>query len=90
MKKTNNIFNEQTKNNIQILFDKSVRYRLIDEYGLNCYEENENGLLLSLDYAKKDYVFNWVLGFGDKAEILSPLEVRAKFAKIVKDIFYKY
>ena len=61
------IFNEQNKqNNIQIRFDKSVRFRLIEEYGLNCYEENENGLLLSLDYTNKDYVFNWAWGSGTK------------------------
>jgi len=88
--KTNDIFNEHNKNNIQILFDKSVRFRLVDEYGPNCYEENENGLLLSLDYTKKDYVFNWILGFGDKAEILSPSEIRAEFAEVVKNIFCKY
>jgi len=45
------------QNNIQIRFDKSVRFRLIEEYGLNCYEENENGLLLSLDYTNKGYIF---------------------------------
>ena len=90
MLKSNDIFNEQNKNNIQILFDKSVRFRLIDEYGLNCYEENENGLLLSLDYTKKEYVFNWVLGFADKAEILSPLGVREEFAEVTKNIFCKY
>jgi len=90
MLETNAVFNEQNKSSILILFDKSVRFRLIDEYGLNCYEENENGLLLSLDYTKKDYVFNWVLGFGDKAEILSPSKVREDFAEITKNIFSKY
>jgi len=85
------VFNEQNKqNNIQIRFDKSVRFRLIEEYGLNCYEENENGLLLSLDYTNKDYIFGWVLGFGDKAEILSPLKIRAEFAEIAKNIFCIY
>ena len=85
------VFNEQNRqNNIQIRFDKSVRFRLIEEYGLNCYEENENGLLLSLDYTNKDYIFGWVLGFGDKAEILSPLKIRAEFAEIAKNIFCKY
>jgi len=91
IRNASDVWGEQNKqNNIQIRFDKSVRFRLIEEYGLNCYQENEAGLLLSLDYANKDYVFNWVLGFGDKAEILSPLEVRAEFAEVAKNIFYKY
>ena len=81
-------FNEQ--NNIQIRFDKSVRFRLIEEYGLTCYEENESGLLLSLDYTNKEYLFGWILGFGDKAEILSPLKIREEFGEVVKNIFSKY
>jgi len=86
-----NTFNEQNKkNNIQVRFDKSVRHRLIEEYGLNCYEENESGLLLSLNYANKDYVFSWVLGFGDKAEILHPLNIREEFAEVARNIFCKY
>lgn len=82
------VFKEQ--NNIQIRFDKNVRFRLIEEYGLNCYDESEDGLLLSLDYTNKDYIFGWILSFGDKAEILSPLEIRAEFAEITKNIFFKY
>lgn len=78
------------QNNIKIYFDKSVKFRVIEEYGPNSFEENEDGLLLSLDYKNKDYVFNWVLSFGDKAEIKSPLEIRAEFSEIAKNIFYKY
>jgi len=87
----NDIFNEQRKDHhVQVRFDKSVRFRLIEEYGLNSYEENENGLFLSLDYTNKDYVFAWVLSFGDKAEILSPLNIRREFAEVAKNIFSKY
>jgi len=78
------------QDNIQIRFDKSVRFRLIEDYGLNCYEENEDGLLMSLDYMNKDFIFGLVLGFGDKAEILSPLEIRAEFAEVAKNILNKY
>jgi len=91
IRNASDVFNKKNKqNNIQIRFDKKVKFRLIEEYGLNCYEENKHGLLMSLDYTNKDYVFGWVLGFGDKAEILSPLEIRAEFAEIVKKTFFKY
>lgn len=76
--------------NMQILFDKSMRFRLIEDYGLNSYEESENGLLFSLNYTNKDYVFSWLLGFGDKAELLMPLDVRNEFAGLAKNLFEKY
>ena len=75
---------------ISILFDKSVRYRLIEGYGLGCYEETDEGLLFSLDYTNKEYIFTWVLGFGDKAEILAPEETRAEFAALARNISARY
>ncbi|MCL2884660.1 MAG: YafY family transcriptional regulator [Oscillospiraceae bacterium] len=76
--------------NVKILFDKSVRFRLIEAYGLNCYEETADGLLLSLDYTNKDWIFGWILGFGDKAKVLEPEETRLEFAALAKNIFEMY
>lgn len=76
--------------NIKILFDKSVRFRLIDEYGLNSYEEASDGLLLSLDYTNKDYIFSWILSFGDNAEILAPEDLRMEFRDIIKRAAQRY
>ena len=75
---------------VKVLFDKSVRYRLIEAYGLYCFEETEDGLLLSLDYTNKEYIFGWILGFGDKANVLEPEEVRVEFAALSKNIFELY
>lgn len=75
---------------LHILVDKSVRFRLIEDYGLNCYEETEEGLFLKLNYTNKEYVFSWLLGFGDKAEIISPKEIRDEFAVLAKNIASKY
>ena len=74
----------------KILFDKSVRFRLIEAYGLHCFEETEDGLLLSLDYTNKEYIYSWVLGFGDKAQVLEPEETRAEFTALAKNIFDLY
>ena len=75
---------------VKILFDKSVRFRLIEAYGLHCYEETEDGLLFSLDYANKDYIFSWILGFGDKAKVLEPEETRKEMAACAKNIAKLY
>ena len=77
-------------NNVKILFDKSVRFRLIEDYGLKSYEETDAGLFLSLDYTNKDYAFSWILGFGDKARILGPDETRDEFALLTRNIFSLY
>lgn len=76
--------------NMKILFEKSIRFRLIEEHGLNCYEETAEGLLLDFNYTNKDYVFSWLLGFGDKAEIISPEDVRNEFAAVAESIAKKY
>jgi len=84
----NNIFTEH--NFIQIRFDKSVRFKVIEKYGPDCYEEDEHGLLLSLNYTNKDYILSWVLGFGSNAEVLYPQETRTELADIAKNILDKY
>mgnify|MGYP001080798331 CR=1 FL=1 len=78
------------KYHMQILFDKSMRYRLIEEYGLHCYQDTDDGLLMDFGYSNKEYAFSWILGFGDKAEILSPKDVREEFAVLVEGITNKY
>ncbi|MDR1464377.1 MAG: YafY family transcriptional regulator [Oscillospiraceae bacterium] len=75
---------------IEILFDKSMRFRLIESYGLHCYEERPDGLFLPLDYTNREYIFSWILGFGDKAEVLAPEEARAAFAALAKNLFLLY
>lgn len=75
---------------MDILFDHSMRFRLIEEYGLNCYEETEKGLLLRLDYTNRAYIFSWLLGFGEKAEILAPQDVRNEFITIARKMLYRY
>ncbi len=75
---------------VKILFNKSVRFRLIENYGLNCCEETDEGLILSLDYANKEFIYGWILGFGDKAKVLEPEETRFEFAEITEKIFKLY
>jgi len=86
--KTENIFYDHSF--IKIRFDKSVRFRLIEDYGLNSYEEREDGLVMNATYTNADYIISWILSFGDKAEVISPPEIRAAFSEIVKKIFEKY
>lgn len=74
----------------RFLFDKSVRFRLIEDYGLNCYTETDEGLYLKLNYTNRDYIISWILGFGDKVTVLEPQDFKDELKKIAKNIFDKY
>ena len=54
------------------LFDPSVKYRLIETYGPHCFTETADGLLFEMDFSDRDYMLNWLLGFGGKVKVLEP------------------
>lgn len=76
---------------VTLLFDESVKYRLIDEYGVDCYTVTESGkLLLSLGFTNKEFLMGWIMGFGDKAEVVEPEELRQEVKQIAENIFHHY
>ncbi len=76
---------------VKALFDPEVKWRLIEEFGPDCYEETDNGkLLFSVDYSDPDNLVSWILTFGDKAEVIEPKEVRNELLDIVEKIKKKY
>ena len=77
-------------NTVEILFDKSVRFRLIEEYGLNCYQETTEGLRLTKDYTNKEYILGWVLSFADKAKILGPPQLKEEFRLLTERLHRQY
>ncbi|HAW69999.1 MAG TPA: hypothetical protein DCX37_02290 [Firmicutes bacterium] len=78
------------QNKIEILFDRSVRFRLIEDYGLHCYTETDRGLLMKLNYTNRENAIAWVLSFGDQAEVLAPPDVRDEIAAIVRKLAARY
>lgn len=88
-----NDFDSYFTENIQItiLFDESVRYRLIDEYGVDCYTVTEDGrLLFRTSFTNKDFMISWILGFGDKAEVVYPKGLKLEIKKIAENIIKHY
>lgn len=76
---------------VSILFDPSVRYRLIEDYGFTCFTEAPDGqLLFSIGYTNKDYIIAWILGFGDKARVLAPAELAVELRQIAENIAENY
>lgn len=76
---------------IRALFEKEMKWRLVEEFGPYCFEEQSEGkLLFQADYTDKEAAISWLLTFGDKVELLEPLEIREKIADIAKRIQERY
>lgn len=76
---------------VKALFEPECKWRLIEEFGMDCFQEMEDGrLLFQADYTDVENLLSWLLTFGDKAVLLEPLEVREKIVDIAKSMQEKY
>lgn len=86
----NNYFTE-AKINLKAIFAETEKYRLIEEYGANCYSTIENGkLLFEWSFVSYEHMLNWVLSFGDKVYILEPEKLRYEYKKQAENIIKMY
>lgn len=73
------------------LFEPSVKYQLIETYGLKCFTETEDGRLrLEIGYTNRDYTISWLLGFGNKAKVIEPLDMAEEIKRIARNIMKNY
>jgi len=72
------------------IFDPSVKYQLIDSYGLDCFTETDDGLLFEFGFTNRDYLIGWLLGFGDKVKVLEPLDIVEGLQTAAKNILERY
>lgn len=80
-----NIF--PTEFTIEAVFDSSVKWRLIDEYGIDSFTELENGRLYFVNKCSDKYsLFSWLLTFGDSVELLEPKYLRSEFIEYLQKI----
>jgi len=76
---------------VKAVFASEMRWRLIEEYGADSFEEQEDkSLLFRFDFADEENIFSWILSFGDKAELLEPVELRGRLHDIARGILWKY
>ena len=76
---------------VKALFTKDVKWRLVEEFGPECYTEAEDGrLLFTADYTDKDNLVTWILTFGDKAELLEPKEARDRIRNTIEAMKKNY
>ena len=70
---------------VKALFSQDVKWRLVEEFGPDCFEEQEDGrLLFQVDYTDRENLVSWLLTFGSKVELLAPEDVRETILKIAE------
>lgn len=73
------------------LFNQDVKYRIVDEYGVdNIYAQPDGRLRFELGFTDMEYLLGWLLGYGDAVEVLEPPEIRAELVQRAKKIIEKH
>ena len=76
---------------VKALFESDQKWRLVEEFGPNCFTEQDDGrLLFTADYTDMDNLITWIMTFGDKAEVLEPEEVREKIRATIEAMRKNY
>lgn len=76
---------------VKALFSKEIKWRLVEEFGPSCFTETDDGgLLFTANYTDMDNLITWILTFGDKAEVLEPVEAREQISKMVQKMAKEY
>ena len=76
---------------VKVLIEPRMKWRLVEEYGPDSFEEQEDGrLLFTGGFSDKENMFGWLLGFGSCAELLEPEELRGEFAQELRQMQEKY
>lgn len=76
---------------ITVKFDDSVKWRIIDEYGMDILGYDENGnIMVTFTWSDIPAFYRYILSFGDQAEIIEPEKYRQDFAELLKNMQKKY
>jgi len=77
--------------NVKAVFDPEVKWRLVEEFGPDCFKEKDDGrLLFEREYTNAENLISWILTFGDKAEVIEPVEVREKVRNTIEAMIKNY
>ena len=75
---------------LEAVFDPSVRYRLIETYGPDCFTEMADGLFFEFGFTNREYLISWLLGFGGMVKVLSPVSIIEGLKAAAEDILGRY
>ncbi|HBL84178.1 MAG: DNA-binding transcriptional regulator [Clostridiales bacterium GWF2_38_85] len=76
---------------ITTLYDPSIKYRLVEEYGPDSFTVMDDGRLYTKwGFTNSDEAVLWFLGFGNKVEVIDPPEMVEKMKTEIEKIKGKY
>ena len=72
---------------VKARIEPEYRWRLIEEYGADSFQEQEDGsLLFTFGFTDKTGIVGWIASFGGGAELLEPEELRRDLAQFGEKI----
>ena len=79
------------KGRMKAIFDSSMKWRLIEDFGLESFKELPDGnLLFEHDYSDDEGILSWMLTMKDKVTVIEPESIREKLFDITSEIVEKY
>ncbi|WP_339014899.1 YafY family transcriptional regulator [Fusobacterium animalis] len=76
--------------NIKLKFDKSVVFRVYDEFNGVIEEDEKGNLYVEIKIPNNYKLYNYIFSFGSNVEILEPKEIRNQFKNMINEIAKKY
>lgn len=80
----------ETTVRIKVKFDRKVAFRVYDELSGDITEDEEGNLYTEIEIPKDYNLYNYILSFGDGAEVLEPKEIRIQIKDMINKIAQKY
>ena len=79
------------KDRVKAVFDPSMKWQLVEEYGVDSFTEMDDGsLLFEHEYADDEGLLAWMLSCRDKVTVLEPERIRKKLYQITSEIAKRY
>lgn len=76
---------------VKALFAPEMKWRLVEEFGPHCIEEQEDGrLLFQKDETDFENILSWLMTFGSKVEVLEPVRAREELLKNARNMTEMY
>ena len=76
--------------NIKLKFNKSVAFRVYDEFNEAIVEDKKGNLYVEMKIPNNYKLYNYIFSFGANVEILEPKEIRNQFKNMINKIAKKY
>ena len=76
--------------NIKLKFDKSVAFRVYDEFNEAIVEDEKANLYVEIKIPNNYKLYNYIFSFGANVEILEPKEIRNQLKNMINKIAKKY